>query len=289
MSGSTNKQKLAELRGKIDAVDDKIIELLRERSTYVHEVGQLKQKDAAKCMIRPQREAEMVRRIVKKAEGIFPPEYIVRIWRNMIAGSTTLEQKLTTSIYAPEGNVYYIGVTRDYFGPFLPSIEQKNPKHVLYDLVGEKALIGVLPLKIETKDSPWWVELTDMVKPPLVFAHLPFYAQKGAANERVVALGYVEYEATSEDITLVVVKDQRSISRETLIQQAEKLGFGAEEIAKFDAGATIRYQLYALKGFFAQDCKQIADLQENLKKYSTTEFPPKLTVIGHYAVPISLG
>ncbi len=63
---------LAAFRRQIDEIDDKIIDLLIERTGIVGRVGELKRKAApGRCPIRPGREAEMLRRIMKNSKTPF--------------------------------------------------------------------------------------------------------------------------------------------------------------------------------------------------------------------------
>ncbi|SQA76889.1 HAD family hydrolase [Campylobacter jejuni] len=53
---------LEEFRNKIDAVDDKILELLNERMTYVKSIGELKQSSGG-AIYRPERERAIINRL----------------------------------------------------------------------------------------------------------------------------------------------------------------------------------------------------------------------------------
>ncbi len=55
---------LEEFRNKIDAVDDKILDLLNERMTYVKSIGELKQSSGG-SIYRPERERAIINRLKK--------------------------------------------------------------------------------------------------------------------------------------------------------------------------------------------------------------------------------
>jgi len=67
---ATKKEdELGKIRNSIDSIDDKILRLLKERTECVASAGRLKDlKKSKKSIIRPGREAEMVRRVSEKAK-----------------------------------------------------------------------------------------------------------------------------------------------------------------------------------------------------------------------------
>ncbi|HOI84259.1 MAG TPA: chorismate mutase, partial [Campylobacterales bacterium] len=54
---------LAEIRVKIDAIDDKLLTLLNERMELVKEVGRIKHSSDDKSIYRPEREKEILTRL----------------------------------------------------------------------------------------------------------------------------------------------------------------------------------------------------------------------------------
>jgi chorismate mutase / prephenate dehydratase len=83
---TTDTVALARLRRQIDEIDDQIHDLMMRRAQIVVEIGTAK---GTGPMVRPGREAEILRRLVKR-NRLLPATALVRIWREMIVAMTSL-------------------------------------------------------------------------------------------------------------------------------------------------------------------------------------------------------
>jgi chorismate mutase/prephenate dehydratase len=72
---------LALLRRRIDEIDDRLQDLLIERIDIVTRVGERKRSDGSVAAHQPAREAEIIRRLISRNHGAFPPATLVRMWR----------------------------------------------------------------------------------------------------------------------------------------------------------------------------------------------------------------
>ncbi len=84
---------LAAARVEIDAIDDKLVDLLVERVAVVGKVVVIKQ-EAGIAALLPERVEEVVARVCARAEakGI-PPDLAERIWRNLIDWTVQYEER----------------------------------------------------------------------------------------------------------------------------------------------------------------------------------------------------
>lgn len=281
---------LEQLRKDIDAVDTKLLELFRERMALVHQVGELKASEQVKCVIRPGREASMVRKLIKAAADIFPARIVYTLWRGIIAASTLKEAPLSYAVHLPENNTTPYWLAREYFSVETPHTAHTNPMHVLMEVLGGKSTVGVLPLMNPATGRPWWVEMLEMADRLSIFAALPFIGAAPFGGEKVIALGPVTPEETGEDTTLVVVSDAKSISRESVHHHFGKHGVKLQEVLKYEEGfgnKSVRYQLFALEGFFVQGSEVIAAVTESLNAVNATDMRVGITVLGAYATPLS--
>ena len=60
---------LGDLRGKIDALDEQIQSLIAERARFAKEIGVLKGLTQTADFYRPEREAQVLRRVVERNRG----------------------------------------------------------------------------------------------------------------------------------------------------------------------------------------------------------------------------
>ena len=68
---------LSKLRAQIDALDARLLGLLNQRAALAHEVGKLKQSNR---VYRPEREAQVLRRILGKNAGPLNKGALLRVY-----------------------------------------------------------------------------------------------------------------------------------------------------------------------------------------------------------------
>ena len=90
---------LTKLRSEIDALDVDILARLNARATLARKVGSLKVGQA----YRPEREAEVLRRIIEINEGPLPDEVAARLFREIMSACLALERPITVSYLGPQG------------------------------------------------------------------------------------------------------------------------------------------------------------------------------------------
>src|SRR5215475_15783760 len=78
---------LAGLRAELDRIDDALQALLIERAQVVERVA----KSGKRGAYRPGREASIIRRLLRQHAGALPPHTLVRIWRELLAGTNTMQ------------------------------------------------------------------------------------------------------------------------------------------------------------------------------------------------------
>ena len=94
---------LEELRKKIDELDHQLVKLLNERARVVVEIGKLKTR-TDKPVYSPDREKDVLAKIVKINEGPLPDGCLIAIWRELMSGSFVLERPLRIGYLGPAGS-----------------------------------------------------------------------------------------------------------------------------------------------------------------------------------------
>src|SRR5260370_16975717 len=89
---------IAKHRAAIDALDEKIAALLNERATRAAAIGKLK---ADGGVYRPEREAEVLRRIADANRGPLANDALARLFTEIISASRALQQPLSVTYLAP--------------------------------------------------------------------------------------------------------------------------------------------------------------------------------------------
>lgn len=87
------KEELMRLRDKIDRIDGKILELISSRATVAQEVGRVKEVAgvANALFYRPEREAQVLRRIIACNEGPLDDEKMARLFREIMSACLAME------------------------------------------------------------------------------------------------------------------------------------------------------------------------------------------------------
>lgn len=95
------KEKLDKVRHQIDIIDYKIIALLESRISLVQQVAQIKSANNELSYIKPNREAEMMRKLIKHSEKI-PAQVVISMWRLIISFSLQHEKEFRANYYGQD-------------------------------------------------------------------------------------------------------------------------------------------------------------------------------------------
>lgn len=96
---SSEQAELSRLREGIDRIDDEVLRLVSERARLAHRIGEIKQG----VIYRPEREAQVLRRMAEANPGPLPDEAVQRIVREVMSACLALEQPLRIAFLGPVG------------------------------------------------------------------------------------------------------------------------------------------------------------------------------------------
>lgn len=206
-----DKQVLADLRAKIDQLDNALHDLIRERAEVIDEVRKIKAKGS--LPIRPGREAQILRALMGRPQGRLPEGLVVRLWREMISAFTLQEGAFRVGVQSMDKGPDLWDMARDHYGAFTPLVEKVSGVAAIKALqAGEIEIAVVLP-PVEGDKDAWWPLLAADPKNPLtVFAALPFDTLKaGRSNARgsvpmALAVGKLYPELTGDDRSMLVLQ-----------------------------------------------------------------------------------
>lgn len=144
-------RQLAELRARIDALDERILRLLNERARVAAEVGELKrtaQPDAP--FHAPAREREVLSRLEAMNEGPFPREAIRAVFQEIMSACLSLERPLRVAFPGPEGAFSHQAV-KYQFGFSAHAAAQRSISGVFRAVEAGQADYGVVPVENATE------------------------------------------------------------------------------------------------------------------------------------------
>ena len=142
---------LDDWRSRINSLDDEILKLLNQRGTAALRIGELKRQQDLPYFI-PEREAQVLDRLVALSGGPLGADAIRAIWREILSASLALEHPLPVAYLGPAGTFAHQAATRR-FG----SSAAFRPVRTIVDVFDEVernlAEFGVVPVENSTEGA----------------------------------------------------------------------------------------------------------------------------------------
>jgi chorismate mutase/prephenate dehydratase len=143
---ASDNDALAALRGKIDAVDEAIQRLIAERAQFAKEVGIVKGLTSTIEYYRPEREAQVLRKVVERNDGPLRDEEMVRLFRELMSACLAQEEPLKVAYLGPEGTFTQSAVFK-HFGHSVHALAVPTIDEVFHEVESGTADFGVAPIE----------------------------------------------------------------------------------------------------------------------------------------------
>lgn len=144
------RERIAKLRDEIDALDEKIQAAVTRRARHAREIGEIKRSAGMENVYRPEREAEVLSRVVARNQGPLPNESLVQVFREIISGCRGLEAQLRIAFLGPEGTYTQEAALR-HFGHAVQTLALSAIDEVFRDVEAGHAQFGVVPVENSTE------------------------------------------------------------------------------------------------------------------------------------------
>jgi len=241
---------LAELRRRLDEIDDRLHDLLIERAEIVSAVAASK-KEGNLPAFQPGREAQIIRRLVDRHHGEFPVATLVRMWREMLAATVRLQSPFTIAVFEPIESQGFWDLARDHYGSHTPMSAYLLVGQVIRAVTEGQASVGVLPMPQEGEADPWWRHLLSKDDDaPRVVARLPFGVRGNARGDGADAfvIGRGVQQETGRDRVLFAAESSPDISRGRIFRILSSVGLVCTFFASYEhAGSALN--LIEIEGF----------------------------------------
>ncbi len=203
--GEANARKLAELRGKIDLIDEEMHKLLIERGTVIDALIKAKGTASPGAAFRPGREAEMMRRLVARHSGALPVTIAEHIWREIITTFTHIQAPFALALDGSAPPDRMRDLARFYFGFSVDILPMKDAATTVAHVAVSNDL-GLVALAQPAKAGAWWRELR-WPDGPRIMAMLPFIGVAGRpADLPAFVVSPALADPTPAEITLVAAR-----------------------------------------------------------------------------------
>lgn len=144
----SDQEELAKLRAGIDAIDDEVLRLLSERARHAQCIGEIKRGN----LYRPEREAQVLRRIAETNPGPLPEGAVRTIFREIMSACLALEQPLKVAYLGPAGT-FTESAAQKHFGSAPSFAPQAAIDDVFRAVESGNADYGVVPVENSTEGA----------------------------------------------------------------------------------------------------------------------------------------
>ncbi|MDA0831323.1 MAG: prephenate dehydratase [Proteobacteria bacterium] len=140
---------ISDLRQHIDAIDDSLLDLLNKRAEIARQVGEAKKQGV---VYRPEREAQVHRRLHAKNSGPLSNDTISHLFTEVISSCRAQEELLTVACLGPAGTFSEEAVLKQ-FGSQIKLIYCPTIDEVFKSVGSNVAAYGVVPLENSTEGA----------------------------------------------------------------------------------------------------------------------------------------
>lgn len=139
------------LRQRIDGLDGEILRLISERAQCAGQVAKVKtDSDPDAVFYRPEREAQVLRRIMSLNQGPLDAEEMARLFREIMSACLALEKPVKVAYLGPEGTFTQQAALK-HFGESAVSLPMAAIDEVFREVEAGAVNYGVVPVENSTE------------------------------------------------------------------------------------------------------------------------------------------
>lgn len=142
--------KLNKLRVRIDRLDEEVQSLITQRAQLVLDVAKAKLSVGANNFYRPEREAEVLSKVMARHQGPLSAEEMARLFREIMSACLALESKLRVAFLGPEGTFTQAAALK-HFGHSIDTAPLGAIDEVFREVESGSAHFGVVPVENSTE------------------------------------------------------------------------------------------------------------------------------------------
>lgn len=158
------------VRSRIDAIDAEMHRLLVDRSSVVAELVRIKGTGTPGAALRPEREADMMRRIAQRHEGRLPLASVEHIWREIVTVFAAMQAPFGVVAGPSRDAPAMRDLARFNFGFSVPIETAESNEAAVARVAASQQDVAVIAADAAER---WWDGLA-AADAPKIFAKLPF-------------------------------------------------------------------------------------------------------------------
>lgn len=143
------REALGVIRDQIDSIDGELLRLISERAHCAEEVAKIKRaasEDGGVDFYRPEREAQVLRRVMEENVGPLDAETMTRLFREIMSACLALECRQRVAFLGPEGT-YTHGAVLKHFGRDVDLAPMTSLADVFREVEAGDCQFGVVPIE----------------------------------------------------------------------------------------------------------------------------------------------
>ncbi len=263
---------LADLRIEIDRIDAALHLLLMERGDIIHRLIEAKARQGGGSAFRPGREADMMRGLVSRHQGLLPLDTVESIWRIIISTFTFVQANYSVHADISGGDAAMRDCCRFHFGFTVPYVAHHGAALVIEAVARSGGDLGMV--RAGAPAGPWWRGLAAPDAPKII-ARLPFVERPDhPAGMPVFVIAQPLAEAAARDVVLYDVTIVGAGDYFALASGAR----GLEILGQFKDGSGVSLMIATQAG--------LDDLREILVRAGAAG--PRIAEIGSHAARFDL-
>jgi len=137
-----------EIRGRIDALDIDLVDLISRRAQLAQDIATVKKSQGGGdgSLYRPEREAQILRRVVSRNRGPLADEEMRRLFREVMSACLALEEQLNVAYLGPAGTFTQSAVHK-HFGHSVRTSAFGGIDQVFREVESGACHYGVVPVE----------------------------------------------------------------------------------------------------------------------------------------------
>ncbi len=141
---------LGQVRNQIDELDRQLLDLISQRAKLAQDVARIKQNGDDAVYYRPEREAEVLRRVIDTNPGPLSGESIRFLFREIMSACLALEQPLTVGYLGPQGTFTQLA-SHKQFGHAANTVAFDSINEIFRAVSAKEIDFGLVPVENSTE------------------------------------------------------------------------------------------------------------------------------------------
>ena len=253
------------IRRRIDTIDEEMHRLLIERSGVIAELIEIKGSSKSGAAFRPDREADMMRRLAMRHEGALPLVIVEHIWREIITTFTAMQAPFAIAAGPAHDPLGLRDAIRFYFGFSIPVANFATADAAIDAVVGGAGHIAVVAAEA---DGRWWEKLAGSGKPK-VFAKVPFIEVPGRpAGLPAYVIGPALDDASPADVQVFAMAVEDGLEAAIRSHEGHVVGRAGDDLLVELPAATTLDDVAGATGQALRDVRHLGGFAQPIRYVS---------------------